>query len=152
LRLRVIVYGLVAACAALVLISRSDGGGSSDSGATTLKGNTVRGEPVTLTVVNGRVDSFEAQVGVSCRFDRVWHGWQWSVQGDFGGEGRTFAYSDSNRFPDGGRVRSVMRGRFIGDGTTTARGTIDTRGTWPGPKVRTPCDSSLTFEASKVDG
>lgn len=140
----------MAVCAALLLISRG-GGGADDSGPITLKGNTVRGEPVTLRVVNGRVESFKAQVGVSCPFDRVWHGWQWSAQGPFGGEGRAFQYSDSNQFPDGGRFLSVMRGRFIGDGTT-ARGTIDTRGTWPGAHVRTPCDSSLTFEASKVDG
>jgi hypothetical protein len=130
-----------------VLISR--GGGSGDSGPVTLKGSTVRGEPITLEVVDGRVETFKAQVGVSCPFQRVWHGWGWSAHGPFGGEGKNFEYGDRNSFPDGGRFISKIRGRLIGDGTR-ARGTIDTRGTWPGPKVRTPCQSSLTFEASKA--
>jgi hypothetical protein len=148
LRLRLIVYGLVAVCAALLLISR--GGGSDDESAT-LRGSTTRGEPVSLKVVDGRVESFTAKIGVRCAFQRVWHGWVWSARGTFGGEGKSFGYSDGDRFPDGGRFTSVLRGRLIGDGES-ARGTIETRGTWPGTGGgRTPCQSSLAFEVSKPD-
>ena len=137
----------MAVCAALLLISRS--GGSDDSGPVVLKGNTTRGEPVTLKVVDGRVESFTARVGVSCSFQKLWHGWDWAAHGPFGGEGKVFEYGDRNRFPDGGRFLSVMRGRLIGD--TSARGTIETTGTWPGTGGgRTPCQSSLAFEASKA--
>ncbi len=138
------------AALALLLISRS--GGSSDSKPVALKGSTTRGEPVTLKVVDGRVESFTARIGVSCSVQRLWHAWDWSAHGPFGGEGNAFEYGDRNRFPDGGRFLSVIRGRLIGDGTS-ARGTIETRGTWPGTGGgRTPCHSSLNFEASKADG
>jgi hypothetical protein len=132
-----------------VLISRDDD--SSDSGSVSLKGSTTRGEPVTLKVVDGRVESFTARIGVSCSFQKVWHGWDWAAHGPFGGEGKDFEYGDRNRFPDGGRFLSVIRGRLIGD--TTARGTIETSGTWPGTGGgRTPCKSSLAFEATEPDG
>ena len=102
-------------------------------------------------MVDGRVVSFTTRVGVSCSFQRVWHGWDWSARGPFAGEGNDFEYRDQNRFPDGGRFLSVMRGRLIGDGTS-ARGTIETSGTWLGTGGgRTPCQSSLAFEASKQD-
>ena len=137
----------MAVCAALLLISR--GGGSSDSGPVTLKGSTTRGEPITLRVVDGRVERFTAKIGVSCSFQRIWHSWDWAAHGPFGGEGADFEYGDRNRFPDGGRFLSVIRGRVIDDGSR-ARGTIETRGTWPGTGGgRTPCQSSLAFEASK---
>jgi hypothetical protein len=133
-----------------VLVSR--GGDSSDSAPVSLKGSTTRGEPVTLKVVDGRVESFTARIGVSCSFQRVWHGWDWAAQGPFGGEGEDFEYGDRNRFPDGGRFLSVIRGRLIEDGKS-ARGTIETSGTWPGTGGgRTPCQSSLAFEAAKADG
>jgi hypothetical protein len=132
-----------------VLISRDDD--SSDSGSVSLKGSTTRGEPVTLKVVDGRVESFTARIGVSCSFQKVWHGWDWAAHGPFGGEGKDFEYGDRNRFPDGGRFLSVIRGRLIGD--TTARGTIETSGIWPGTGGgRTPCTSSLAFEATEPDG
>jgi hypothetical protein len=132
-----------------VLISRDDD--SSDSGSVSLKGSTTRGEPVTLKVVDGRVESFTARIGVSCSFQKVWHGWDWAAHGPFGGEGKDFEYGDRNRFPDGGRFLSVIRGRLIGD--TRARGTIETSGTWPGTGGgRTPCKSSLAFEATEPDG
>jgi hypothetical protein len=130
-----------------VLVSRG-GGDSSDSGPVSLKGSTTRGERVTLKVVDGRIESFTARIGVSCSFQKVWHGWDWAAHGPFGGEGKDFEYGDRNRFPDGGRFLSVIRGRLIGD--TSARGTIETTGTWPGTGGgRTPCQSSLAFEASK---
>jgi hypothetical protein len=132
-----------------VLISRDDD--SSDSGSVSLKGSTTRGEPVTLKVVDGRVESFTARIGVSCSFQKLWHGWDWAAHGPFGGEGNDFEYGDRNRFPDGGRFLSVIRGRLIGD--TRARGTIETSGTWPGTGGgRTPCKSSLAFEATEPDG
>jgi hypothetical protein len=134
----------VAVCAALVLISR---GGSSDPDSVELKGSTTRGEPVSLKVVDGRVESFEVQVGASCPEQRVWHGWTWSAHGPFGGEGKRFEYGDRNSFSEGGRFISVMRGRLIGD--DRARGSVDTRGSWPGKDGRTACQSSLAFEASK---
>ena len=137
----------MAVCAALLLISRGSGG--SDDESATLRGSTTRGEPVSLKVVDGRVESFTAKIGVRCAFQRVWHGWVWSARGTFGGEGKSFGYSDGDRFPDGGRFTSVLRGRLIGDGES-ARGTIETRGTWPGTGGgRTPCQSSLAFEVSK---
>jgi hypothetical protein len=130
-----------------VLISRR--GDSSDSSQISLKGSTTRGEPVTLKVVDGRVESFTARIGVSCSFQKVWHGWDWAAHGPFGGEGEDFEYGDRNRFPDGGRFLSVIRGRLIED--TSARGTIETTGSWPGiGGGRTPCQSSLAFEASKA--
>jgi hypothetical protein len=130
-----------------VLISRR--GDSSDSSPISLKGSTTRGEPVTLKVVDGRVESFTARIGVSCSFQKVWHGWDWAAHGPFGGEGEDFEYGDRNRFPDGGRFLSVIRGRLIED--TSARGTIETTGSWPGiGGGRTPCQSSLAFEASKA--
>jgi hypothetical protein len=132
-----------------VLISRDDD--SSDSGSVSLKGSTTRGEPITLKVVDGRVESFTARIGASCSFQKVWHGWDWAAHGPFGGEGKDFEYGDRNRFPDGGRFLSVIRGRLIGD--TRARGTIETSGTWPGTGGgRTPCKSSLAFEATEPDG
>jgi hypothetical protein len=138
--------------AALVLVLISRGGDSSDSGSVALKGSTTRGEAVTLKVVDGRVESFTARIGVSCSLQRVWHGWDWSAHGPFGGEGEDFEYGDRNRFREGGRFLSVIRGRLIGDGTS-ARGTIETNGTWPGTGGgRTPCQSSLAFEAVKADG
>ena len=104
---------------------------------------------MTLKVVDGRIESFTARIGVSCSFQKVWHGWDWAAHGPFGGEGKDFEYGDRNRFPDGGRFLSVIRGRLIGD--TSARGTIETTGTWPGTGGgRTPCQSSLAFEASKA--
>ena len=141
----------MAVCAALLLMSR--GGGSSDPDPVTLKGNTTRGEPVSLKVEDGRVEAFSARIGVTCSFQRVWHGWDWSAKGPFGGEGAEFEYGDRNRFPDGGRFLSVIRGRLIDDGSR-ARGTIETSGTWPAGagSGRTPCQSSLAFEASKADG
>jgi hypothetical protein len=135
----------VAVCGLLILLSRS---GSSEPESFELRGNTTRGEPVTLEVVDGRVEAFDVQIGVSCPQRKLWHGWEWSAHGPFGGEGARFEYGDRNSFPDGGRFISVMRGRLIGDGER-ARGTIDTRGTWPGKDGRTPCRSSLAFEASK---
>jgi len=133
-----------------VLVSR--GGDSSDADPVSLKGSTTRGEPVTLKVVDGRVESFTARIGVSCSFQKVWHGWDWAAHGPFGGEGKDFEYGDRNRFPDGGRFLSVIRGRLIEDGKS-ARGTIETSGTWPGTEGgRTPCQSSLAFEAAKADG
>ena len=136
--------------AALVLVLMSRGGGSDDQGPVSLKGSTTRGEPVTLKVVDGRVESFTARIGVSCPFQRVWHGWDWSAHGPFGGEGDDFEYGDRNRFPEGGRFLSVIRGRLTGDGTRV-RGTINTNGTWPATTGggRTPCESSLRFEAAK---
>ena len=137
---------------ALVLVLISRGGDSSDSGPVKLKGSTTRGEPVSLKVVDGRVESFTARIGVSCSFQKLWHGWDWSAHGPFGGEGADFEYGDRNRFSDGGRFLSVMRGRLTEDGKS-ARGTIETIGTWPGTGGgRTPCRSSLAFEAAKPDG
>jgi hypothetical protein len=120
----------VAVCAALLVISR--GGGSSKPKSFELKGATTRGEPVSLKVVDGRVEAFKVEVGVSCPAMRVWHGWEWAGHGPFGGEGKRFEYGDRNSFSDeGGRFISVMRGRLIGDGSR-ARGTIETRaaGRW----------------------
>lgn len=137
----------MAVAAALLLIGR--GGGDKDSGPVVLRGSTTRGEPVSLRVVDGRVESFTARIGVRCVFQRVWHGWDWAARGTLPGEGKSFQYEGQHRFPDGGRFRSVMRGRFTGDGTT-ARGIIDSSGTWPGTGGgRTPCESSLAFEVSK---
>ncbi len=137
----------MAVCAALLLISR--GGGGSDDESATLRGSTTRGEPVSLRVVDGRVESFTAKIGVRCAFQRVWHGWDWSAHGPFGGKGADFEYGDRNRFPDGGSFLSVMRGRLF-EGGSRARGTIETSGTWPGTGGgRTPCQSSLAFEVSK---
>ncbi len=135
----------MAAALALVLISR----GGDEPEVAELTGRTTRGEPVVLKVVDGRVESFEVRTGASCAEQRVWHGWEWSAHGPFGGEGRRFEFADRNRFPDGGRFISVMRGRLIGDGSS-ARGTIDTRGSWPGKDGRTACQSTLAFEASKA--
>jgi hypothetical protein len=138
---------VVGVCAALLLISRS--GGDSDSGPVALSGSTTRGEPVSLRIVDGRVQRFTARIGVSCVFQKVWHGWDWSARGPFDGEGSSFEYRDHHRFPDGGSFLSVMRGRLIGDGTS-ARGTIVTNGTWPGTGGgRTPCQSSLAFEVAQ---
>ena len=136
----------MAVCAALVLISR--GGGSSDADPVELKGRTTRGEPVSLKVVDGRVEAFEVQIGASCPAQSGWHGWTWAAHGPFGGEGESFEYGDRNSFPEGGRFISVMRGRLIGD--DRARGSIDTRGSWPLGGGRTPCQSSLLFEASRA--
>jgi hypothetical protein len=127
----------------------SRGGGSPDAASYELNGRTTRGEPVTLKVVDGRVERFRAEVGVSCPAMRVWHGWKWSGRGPFDGDGERFEFSDTNRFPEGGRFVSFMRGRLIGDGSR-ARGTIDTRGSWPMGGGRTPCQSSIRFEASQV--
>ena len=138
----------MAVCAALLLISRS--GGDSDSGTLALSGSTTRGEPVSLTIVDGRVESFTARVGARCAFQKVWHGWDWSARGPFDGEGANFEYRDQHRFPDGGSFVSMIQGRVIGDGAS-ARGTIETSGSWPGTGGgRTPCESSLAFEVLKT--
>ena len=137
----------MAVVAALVLIGRS--AGSDEQKPYELKGSTTRGEPVTLKVEEGRVERFDIRVGVSCPQQKVWHGWDWAGHGPFGGEGERFEFGDRNRFPDGGRFISVMRGRLIDDGSR-ARGTIDTRGTWPGKDGPSPCRSSLRFEAAKT--
>ena len=137
----------MAVCVALVLISR--GGGSSEAKSFELKGRTTRGEPVSLKVVDGRVEAFKVKMGVSCPAMRVWHGWEWAAHGPFGGKGKQFEYGDRNGFPEGGRFISVMRGRLIGDGSR-ARGTIDTRGSWPMGGGRTPCESQILFEATKA--
>jgi hypothetical protein len=140
----------VAVCAALLLISRS-GGGDSESGDMTLRGSTTRGEPVSVKLVDGRVESFTARIGARCVFQRVWHGWDWSASGPFDGEGASFEYRDHHRFPDGGSFLSVIRGRVIEDGAS-ARGTIETSGSWPGTGGgRTPCESSLAFEVLKTE-
>ena len=112
---------------ALVLVLISRGGDSSDSGPVRLKGSTTRGEPVSLKVVDGRVESFTARIGVSCSFQKLWHGWDWSAHGPFGGEGADFEYGDRNRFPDGGRFLSVMRGRLTEDGRVRPRNDRDHR-------------------------
>jgi hypothetical protein len=139
----------VAVCAALLLIGRS--GGDSDSGTLALRGSTTRGEPVSLKIVDGRVESFTARVGARCVFQKVWHGWDWSARGPFDGQGANFQYRDHHRFPDGGSFLSVIQGRVIGDGES-ARGTIETSGSWPGTGGgRTPCESSLAFEVLKTE-
>jgi hypothetical protein len=140
----------VAVCAALLLISRggSSNRDSSNPDSVELKGSTTRGEPVLLTVIDGRVEAFEVQVGANCPAQRLWHGWTWAAHGPFGGVGKRFEYGDRNSFPEGGRFISVMRGRLIGD--DRARGSIDTRGTWPLGGGRTPCQSSILFEAAKA--
>jgi hypothetical protein len=137
----------VAVCVALVLISR--GGGSSDSASYELKGRTERGDPVTLKVVDGRVEAFKLRLGVLCPALHVRQNWEWEGHGPFGGEGKRFEYGDRDSFPDGGRFLSIMRGRLSADGSR-ARGTIDTRASWPMGGGRTPCQSLILFEASKV--
>ncbi len=140
----------MAVCAALLLISRS--GGDSDSEPVTLRGSTTRGEPVSVRVVDGRVESFTVTIGARCVFQRVWHGWEWAAKGPFEGEGASFEFRDNHRFPDGGSFVSRLEGRLLDDGTR-ARGTVETNGTWPGTGGgRTPCESSLAFEATKQDG
>jgi hypothetical protein len=138
----------VAVCAALLLISRS-GGGSSESKPYELKGTTSRGKQVSLKVVDGRVEDFKMEVGVLCPALHVWQNWEWAGHGPFGGEGKRFEYGDRNRFPDGGKFISIMRGELTGDGSQ-ARGTVDTRGSWPMGGGRTPCQSSISFDASKA--
>jgi hypothetical protein len=136
----------VAVCAALLLISR---GGDADD-ALELKGRTTRGEPVSLEVEDGRVQAFAVQVGASCPAQHVWHGWKWSARGPFAGEGWYFQFRHRHKFPGGGSFVSEIRGRLMGDGTR-ARGTIETRGTWPETGGRADCLSSLAFEAAKAD-
>jgi hypothetical protein len=145
-RLRILVFGLVAICGALLLVSR---GGSADSGPLELKGRTTRGEPVSLGIEDGRVQSFDVQVGASCPKQRVWHGWRWSASGPFGGKGWYFRFRHRHTFPGGGSFVSEIRGRLMGDGTR-ARGTIETRGTWPEAGGKSDCLSSLAFEAAKA--
>ena len=41
-----------------------------------------------IVVVDGRVEAFKVQLGVSCPAMRVWHGWKWSAHGPFGGDGK----------------------------------------------------------------
>ena len=136
----------MAVCAALLLIGRS--GGDSDSGTLALRGSTTRGEPVSLKIVDGRVESFTARVGARCVFQKVWHGWDWSARGPAAGE---VAAVRLDVFPDGGSFLSVIQGRVIGDGES-ARGTIETSGSWPGTGGgRTPCESSLAFEVLKTE-
>ena len=136
----------MAVCAALLLISR--GGGEGD-GPVELKGRTTRGEPISLDGEDGRVHAFAAQVGASCPKQRIWHGWTWSASGPFGGEGWYFQFRHRHTFPAGGSFVSEIRGRLMGDGTR-ARGTIETRGTWPQAGGRSDCLSSLAFEAAKA--
>ncbi len=145
--MRLVVYGTLAAVVVVVLVARSSGGPETVE----LNGRTTRGEAVQLKLVDGRLESFDLHTGVTCPKLKVWHGWKWAAKGPFGGEGARFEYGDRNRFPDGGRFISVMRGRVTDDGSG-ARGTINTRGTWPTESGRTACQSSLAFEASEKDG
>jgi hypothetical protein len=140
------VYGLLAVCAALVLVTRSDDGPAE---VLALEGSTSKRHPVTLRFLDGELQSLEARASIYCPRGRYWSDSLWTLIYNFNGhfhqDGPRFRVHERFEFGDGTSTRPgvsafEMRGRLDGD---SARGTIS--GHYR--SGRSNCEATVRFRA-----
>ena len=131
-------------------------GQSDDPEYTRLTGKTSRGQKVGLTLMNGRLQSFDVYPSGFCRPEGTWRSWLWYRSDgdiDFEHQGPRFeARERSNLGASGDPVEwvAVISGE-LEDSGSTARGTI--RANWSYEARRgydaATCEGRVRFSARK---
>jgi hypothetical protein len=135
----------------LVLVVR---GQSHEPEYTRLTGKTSRGQSIGLTLLDGRLQSFDVYPSGFCRPERVWRSWLWypaSGDADVEQEGSRFTARERSNLGVGGkRVEwvALMSGE-LGDSGSSARGTIRTNWSYDdGPDDKgAVCRGRVSFSA-----
>jgi hypothetical protein len=153
LRLRLLVYGVLAACVALVLAAMPRA--EEQAKPIVLHGSTARGAPVELVVYDGHLHSFSAMVAVHCPdpYD-FWQHWDWQPidglpQVSFHQDGSRLSARErvSNpRESPPSRYLSELRGKVSDDGHFV-RGEIHGRAVYGANKLTTVCEATVPFRA-----
>ena len=146
-RAGLLVFGLLAVGAALILATRGD----DEPERVVLRGKTSRGQAIALVFHDGRLHSARTRAPVYCPVARVWRSVRWRpVNGLFGvfeQEGPRFAVrqrADARRTASKRPVVTLleMRGR-LDDHGESARGAIHAR--WESERSR--CRATVRFRA-----
>ena len=143
-----VVYGLLAVVAVLVLFVRP-GSGEGPEG-TILAGETLRGDEIAMTVVDGKLDSFNALASAWCPQHERWVEWFWTPHDglpvDFEHDGPRFLVKEQAEFTDDKpptTVAMVLRGELTHDGKA-ARGSIQATAV----RGSSTCEGSVRFSAN----
>jgi hypothetical protein len=114
-----------------------------------LRGHTSKGFPIELTVLDGRLDSFDTRASVWCPEHRVWRDWKWSPSDGlpvkFRRNGSRFHVRERVEYADENPrqvLTSAIRGTLGEDGNS-ARGAIQALWIW-GHNV---CRATVRFSA-----
>jgi hypothetical protein len=153
------VYGLLAVAATLVIVASRDASSSSGGDAAYVKhlvGRTAAGFPITLRVVDGKLQSFDTVVRTECTDGRIWRT-RWypadGILGPFHQDGRHVQVAERNNYPDldpPSTSAFAMDGAFSDDGASVSGG-IDARGSWGRGRRLVTCRGETTFHATAQD-
>ncbi len=144
--MRLVVYGLLAVCVALVLATRP----GNEPDALALWGRTSKGLPLTLRFVDGELQSLVATASIYCPRQRHWDQIEWVLsdgsKGHFEQRGARFRVGERVEIGGGTRPPDIstfaIRGR-LDDEAESARGTISAH--WRSGRTR--CAASVRFSA-----
>jgi hypothetical protein len=143
------VYGLLAVCAGLVLVTRP---GDEPAEVLVLEGSTSKRLPVTLRFVDGELQSLETRASIYCPRQRFWSDIPWRLivnfDGHFHQDGSRSRVRERDEFGDDGTSNGedvtafVMRGR-LDEEAESARGTISAHYR----SGRSDCEATVRFRA-----
>jgi hypothetical protein len=154
LRLRLVVYGLLAVCAVLVFVTtRRD----HEPKVVELAGRTSAGQKITLVVREGKLIAVQTRTATWCAHLHKSYSWYWAPSDGsvtpFAQSGGRFAVRQRWDYPDerpSSRAGTTLRGE-LHDGGTRARGSLWARGVWDYRPRAVVCSGRTSFSARLRD-